>query len=294
MRWTWPLISAKQRSRTIHTASRTLASAPCRWARMLILIPPIPWAAFTSDPLPRTETIHFSFYTLTFPSQTHIPPLLLPETLSCSSAMASPIPLGENVSEAWLPGRDGTQFYTRTYAAPTSRAIVIFVHGFSGHCVRYEWMHGVYASRGITVFAFDQRGFGQTALEAEGKTGQHLYGKTSWSQQLADIEWCIKHVQDLHPNVPVFLMGHSMVRLEAYTTCTPPCTDTIALIGRRAGAGICDPRVGAALERNGCGTCWSGRVEPVYSARDTNCQTCALLRMAVELDPAQLRHPYSN
>ena len=114
-------------------------------------------------------------------------------------------------TEDWLPGPDGTQFYTRTYAAPSPKAIVVFVHGFSGHCARYEWMHGVYASRGITVFAFDQRGFGRTALDAEAKTGKSLYGKTSWREQLGDTEWWIKHVNDRYPTLPVFLMGHSMV-----------------------------------------------------------------------------------
>ncbi|PIL33650.1 hypothetical protein GSI_04273 [Ganoderma sinense ZZ0214-1] len=122
--------------------------------------------------------------------------------------MTSSVP--DNVTEAWLPGPDGTGFYTRIYAASDPRAVVLFVHGFSGHCVRYEWMHGVYAARGITVFAYDQRGFGRTALDAEGRTGRKLYGKTSWRQQLADIEWWIKHVQDRHPTLPVFLMGHSM------------------------------------------------------------------------------------
>lgn len=119
--------------------------------------------------------------------------------------------LPANVTETWLPGPDGVQFYTRTYTAASPHAVVVFVHGFSGHCVRYEWMHGVYATRGITVFTFDQRGFGRTALDAEAKTGHSLYGKTSWPEQLCDIEWWIKHVQDRYPSLPVFLMGHSMV-----------------------------------------------------------------------------------
>ncbi|KAI0697414.1 lysophospholipase [Cerioporus squamosus] len=116
----------------------------------------------------------------------------------------------EPFKERWIPGPDGIEFYTRTYAASSPRAIVVFVHGISGHCARYEWMHGVYASRGITVFAFDQRGFGRTALDAEAKTGQSLYGKTSWREQLSDIDWWVKHVKDQYPALPVFLMGHSM------------------------------------------------------------------------------------
>ena len=66
------------------------------------------------------------------------------------------------------------------------------------------------------------------------------------------------------------------------------------MAGWRARAGICDPSVGTALEKDGCVTRWRGRIEPVHPARDGDCQTCALLRVAVELGPAQLRRPYPD
>ena len=129
--------------------------------------------------------------------------------------METSAPNSETFTESWTPGPDGTSFYTRTYAAKPEppRAVVIFVHGFSGHCARYEWMHGEYAARGLTVFTFDQRGFGRTALDAEARAGTPgaLYGKTGWREQLGDIEWWVRHVRDQYPALPVFLMGHSMV-----------------------------------------------------------------------------------
>lgn len=120
-------------------------------------------------------------------------------------------PTATAYTEAWLPGYDGLQFYTRTYAAPTPRAVLLFVHGFTEHIGRYEWAHGVYAWRSVTVFAYDQRGFGRTALDGAHRSKQSAYGKTSWREQLADIEWWVKHLKKEHPNVPLFLMGHSMV-----------------------------------------------------------------------------------
>ena len=117
-------------------------------------------------------------------------------------------------TESWLPGRDGIKFYTRTYPAHASpRAAVIFVHGFAEYVARYEWAHGVYASRGITVFAFDQRGFGLTALDRENKSKESKYAKTSWIEQFGDIEWAIGQGRKAinGGNVPVFLVGHSMV-----------------------------------------------------------------------------------
>ncbi|KAH9889377.1 lysophospholipase [Cubamyces lactineus] len=137
-------------------------------------------------------------------------------------------------AEAWLPGYDGTQFYTRTYSAPSPRAVVLFVHGFAEHIGRYEWAHGVYASRGITVFTYDQRGFGRTALDTAHKSKNSSYGKTGWPDQLSDIEWWVKKLKREYPSLPLFLMGHSMgggLALAFPTRPTPPpALETLALV----------------------------------------------------------------
>lgn len=73
----------------------------------------------------------------------------------------------------------------------------------------------MYAARGIAVFAYDQRGFGKTAMGKEGKLQSKLYGRTSGEEQAKDIEWALAHVKSglAKDGVPVFLMGHSMVCL---------------------------------------------------------------------------------
>ena len=114
-------------------------------------------------------------------------------------------------TETWLPGYDGIQFYTRTYAASSPRAVLLFVHGFSEHIGRYEWAHSLCASKGVTVFAFDQRGFGRTALDTAHKSKKSAFGKTNLHDQLSDIEFWLKHLKNEYPNLPVFTMGHSMV-----------------------------------------------------------------------------------
>jgi acylglycerol lipase len=116
--------------------------------------------------------------------------------------------------EAWLPGPQSTQFYTRTYnsAGGDTKAVIVFIHGFAEHVGRYSHFHPLFSERGIAVFAFDQRGFGKTALDAEGHKSKHsAYGKTSWSEQMADIGWAIGHAKEEFPGLPIFLMGHSMV-----------------------------------------------------------------------------------
>ncbi|KAI0753182.1 lysophospholipase [Daedaleopsis nitida] len=137
-------------------------------------------------------------------------------------------------TEAWLPGRNGVKFYTRSYRASSPRAVVLFLHGFAEYVGRYEWVHGEYASRGITVFAYDQRGFGLTALDREHKSKESKYGRTSWHDQLADVEWWLRYVKDQYPTPPLFLMGNSMgggLSLAIPTrTSSPPGKDTISLV----------------------------------------------------------------
>ncbi|KAI0767163.1 lysophospholipase [Fomes fomentarius] len=135
---------------------------------------------------------------------------------------------------AWSSGYDGTRFYTRTYTASSPRAVVLFVHGFAEHIARYEWAHGVYASKGITVFTYDQRGFGRTALDKDKKSKDSAYAKTSWHDQFSDIEFWLKHLKKEYPELPLFLMGHSMggglVLGFATRTIPAPEKETLSLL----------------------------------------------------------------
>lgn len=154
--------------------------------------------------------------------------------------------MSASFTESWLIGPAGTEFYTRTYS-PTfaAKAVLIFIHGFIGlsmqpvdqknnkcssiiveHIARYEHVFPSYARRDIAVFAFDQRGFGRTALDpgVDGKRRQERvsrkegYGRTSSEQQNEDIDWALRYAGEKlaewgkdGKTLPVFLMGHSMV-----------------------------------------------------------------------------------
>ncbi|KAJ7593773.1 Alpha/Beta hydrolase protein [Mycena floridula] len=116
----------------------------------------------------------------------------------------------ETYQAVWLSGHQSTQFFTRTYPASSPKAALVFIHGYIEHCGRYTDIHSKLAAHGITVFTFDLRGFGNTALNDEHKSKTSSYGKTSWVDQMADIQWAIDHVKKEVPGVPVFLMGQSM------------------------------------------------------------------------------------
>ena len=130
---------------------------------------------------------------------------------TCTGTAMSNLPY----SEAWLAGPSSTQFYTRTYTPEpleSTKAAIVFVHGFAEHIGRYTHFHPLLSAHGIAVFAYDQRGFGLTAQDTKGnKSKNSAYGKTCWKDQLADIEWAVEHTHKLFQGKPLFLMGHSMV-----------------------------------------------------------------------------------
>ena len=115
--------------------------------------------------------------------------------------------------ENWLTGPAGTKFYTRIYRANQPRASLVFVHGFAEHVARYDYVHAKFAENGITVFTYDGRGFGKTALDTANRSKDSSYGKTNWKHQFGDIEWAIVQARSEAPDIPTFLMGHSMVRI---------------------------------------------------------------------------------
>ncbi|KAJ7606217.1 Alpha/Beta hydrolase protein [Roridomyces roridus] len=135
-------------------------------------------------------------------------------------------------TESWLVGPHATRFYARTYPVPSSqgppKALLVFVHGYTEHIGRYTEAHAKLAQRGIVVFAFDQRGFGKTALDEDNKSPDSSYGKTSSVNQLDDVcgRFCVRrtrlidirrsnglsstHPRCQFPALPIFLCGHSM------------------------------------------------------------------------------------
>ena len=116
--------------------------------------------------------------------------------------------------EAWLPGPDGLAFYTRTYPAVGSqpKGVALFVHGFADHIGRHEEDNKAWAAGGFTLFGYDARGFGRTALDEANRSIDSMYGKTSTQQTFQDLAWWIEHVSSQFPDLPIFLVAYSAVR----------------------------------------------------------------------------------
>ena len=149
--------------------------------------------------------------------------------------------------EAWLPGPDGLAFYTRTYPAvgPSPKGAIIFVHGFADHLERHEDDNKAWAEAGFTLFGYDGRGFGRTALDEANKSIDSMYGKTSTQQTFQDLAWWIEHVSNLFPEIPLFVLGYSAVRV----IC---CSVRLTAIDRRTGWRL---RAGLLHEASVCHPC---------------------------------------
>ena len=85
------------------------------------------------------------------------------------------------------------------------RAIIQIAHGMGEHAKRYAWVAAQLAAQGYAVYASDHRGHGETA-------GEHLgyMGADGWNRCLADMYEINRHLRQLHPNLPLCLLGHSM------------------------------------------------------------------------------------
>ncbi|KAI0738056.1 lysophospholipase [Daedaleopsis nitida] len=138
-------------------------------------------------------------------------------------------------TEAWLEGPYGHKSYTRTYPAPTApEAILVYVHGFADHISRYEDVHSIFSQQGITVFAYDLRGFGRTALDKQNRSPGEYYGKTSRLLEFGDLEHWIRYVSRTYPGLSIFVLGYSagggMVLAFATHTGSPRSTETLSII----------------------------------------------------------------
>ncbi|RIB08929.1 Alpha/Beta hydrolase protein [Gigaspora rosea] len=109
------------------------------------------------------------------------------------------------VIDEWITSSDGVEIYTRTWKAVSNKPIatVVFIHGFGEHIKRYNHVFDKFGRENIEVYAYDQRGAGETAVKNKnpGMTG-------GWKVATADITEAL--ISRRKEGVPQFLMGHSM------------------------------------------------------------------------------------
>jgi alpha-beta hydrolase superfamily lysophospholipase len=92
--------------------------------------------------------------------------------------------------QAWLPiGR-------------RARAVLINLHGLGDHSSLYPTIARYFPARGIAVYAYDMRGNGRSP-------GQRGYLR-SWEEYRGDLHVFLAHVREREPDLPIFVLGHSL------------------------------------------------------------------------------------
>lgn len=134
--------------------------------------------------------------------------------------------LGETYWQAWTPDDD-----------PTS--VVLLVHGAAEHTGRYVELAGRLVDAGHAVYGVDHHGHGRS----DGKQGN--LGRMSGV--VADLDSLRRIAEYAHPDVPVFILGHSLGGLIALDYLVTKGQDGIAGVVL-SGAAV-DPSVGSAIER---------------------------------------------
>jgi alpha-beta hydrolase superfamily lysophospholipase len=109
-------------------------------------------------------------------------------------------------------------------AEGTPRAVVLALHGFGDYSAAFQTLAGHFAAAGITLYAYDQRGFGAT--ERPGVWA-------GAARMTADVGNVAQLLRQRHPDLPFYLMGKSMggaVALLARTEQAGLPVDGVALI----------------------------------------------------------------
>ncbi|GHV75606.1 hydrolase [Spirochaetia bacterium] len=115
----------------------------------------------------------------------------------------------------WIVSDDGAGLFLRRWVPQgPARAVVLIVHGMAEHSLRYEGFALRLVDEGLEIWAADARGHGLTAdpaLNGPGKGGLlgHCADRDSFFRVVADINILVDAVREAHPDVPLFMLGHS-------------------------------------------------------------------------------------
>ena len=97
---------------------------------------------------------------------------------------------------------DGTKLYLNKEIPDQAKAVLVIVHGLCEHQGRYDYLAGVFHQAGIGTYRFDHRGHGRSE-------GERTYF-SDFNELLDDTNVVVDQAIAENPDIPVFLLGHSM------------------------------------------------------------------------------------
>ena len=129
-----------------------------------------------------------------------------------------------------------TAYYV-IFPAGAVRGVVQISHGMAEHFERYNAFADFLADHGFVVCGEDHLGHGRTAAD-ESEYG-YFSEKSGWENVVKDMFRLTKMMKKNYPEVPYFLLGHSMGSFlaRAYATRYSKHIDGLVLSGTSAGSG---------------------------------------------------------
>lgn len=97
---------------------------------------------------------------------------------------------------------DGIELYGKADAPEQPRGVVVIVHGLCEHQGRYDYVTQYLKEQGFKMYRFDHRGHGRSK-------GQKVYYE-SRKVIVEDVNLFVDLAQKENPDLPVYVLGHSM------------------------------------------------------------------------------------
>ncbi len=132
--------------------------------------------------------------------------LFVAVVLGACAGPGKPPPAGDSpgprlTDTAWIAADGRRMPLTRWSGEGEPRGIVLALHGFSEHRRVFFALAPHLAAAGYRVYAYDQRGFGDTATRGFWPGGQAL---------VDDARSAYRLLRQRYPDTPIHLLGHSM------------------------------------------------------------------------------------
>jgi len=104
--------------------------------------------------------------------------------------------------ERFFASFDGTDLYLKRDIVENPKAAVLIVHGLCEHQGRYDYTAGKLCESGYSVYRFDHRGHGRSK-------GKSVY-YSDFNEIVDDVSEAAKIAKAENPDIPFFILGHSM------------------------------------------------------------------------------------
>ena len=106
------------------------------------------------------------------------------------------------MQEVFVESFDATKLFFNRELVEDARAAIVIVHGLCEHQGRYDYFAEKLHQAGISTYRFDHRGHGRSE-------GERTY-YSDFNEILDDTNVFVDLAIKENPDIPVFLLGHSM------------------------------------------------------------------------------------